>query len=71
LRAEANEDLERSVRSLAAELTDLKATLAEVRVVIANDKARKGEGLIDIPNPVSRASHELKHLLGHAVPGRA
>jgi hypothetical protein len=31
--AEVNDDLERAVRSLTVELADLKATLAEVRLV--------------------------------------
>jgi hypothetical protein len=33
--AEVNDDLERAVRSLTVELTDRKATLAEVRLAFA------------------------------------
>ena len=39
LRAEANSDLERATRSLTAELVDLKATLAELRLALASDRS--------------------------------
>jgi hypothetical protein len=38
--AEVNDDLERAVRSLTVELADLKATLAEVRLVFATDRTQ-------------------------------
>lgn len=47
-RAKANDDLKRATRSLNAELADLKATLAELRVVLATDQSRP----LDLPNPL-------------------
>jgi len=38
LRAEASNDLERATRSLTAEVADLKATLAELRLALAADR---------------------------------
>jgi hypothetical protein len=43
--AEANDDLERAVRSLTVELADLKATLAEVRLAFATDHTQA----LDLP----------------------
>src|SRR5262245_7300651 len=40
LRAEASDDLERATRSLTAELADLKATLAELRLALASDRTK-------------------------------
>jgi hypothetical protein len=48
-RAMAADDLELATRSLTAELIDLKATLAELRLVLATDKTRQ----LDLPNPLS------------------
>jgi len=52
LRAEASNDLERATRSLTAELADLKATLAELRLALASDRTKP----LDLPAlPSSRA----------------
>jgi hypothetical protein len=45
-----NDDLERAVRSLAVELADLKATLAEVRPAIATDRTQA----LELPNPLPK-----------------
>lgn len=47
------DDLELATRSLVVELADLKATLAELRVVLAPEKSR---GIIDLPNLLSRVN---------------
>lgn len=41
------EDLERAIRSVGAEVADLKATLAELRVALAGET-------LDLPNPLAR-----------------
>jgi hypothetical protein len=51
VRAEAADDLERSVRTLNGELADLKATLAELRLVIASEKA----AVVELPRLPLRA----------------
>ena len=48
--AEANDDLERSVRTLTVELADLKAMLAEVRLAFATDRTQA----LELPNPLSK-----------------
>jgi hypothetical protein len=53
MRAEQADELERATRSLNIELGELRATLAELRAVLATDKARKGDGIVDLPNPIS------------------
>src|SRR5262245_42204641 len=45
LRAEASNDLEHATRSLTAELADLKATLAELRLALASDRTKP----LDLP----------------------
>src|SRR5262245_64810350 len=50
LRAEASNDLERATRSLTAELADLKATLAELRLALASDRTKP----LDLPALPSR-----------------
>jgi hypothetical protein len=40
VRAMANDDLERAVRSLTVELAELKVTLAEVRLAFATDRTQ-------------------------------
>ena len=52
MRAEQADELERATRSLNIELGELRATLAEL-AVLATDKARKGDGIVDLPNPIS------------------
>ena len=46
MRAEQADELERATRSLNIELGELRATLAELRAVLATDKARKGDGIV-------------------------
>jgi len=48
IRAEATDDLERATRSLTAELADLKATLAELRLVLCGERA----SLVKLTNPL-------------------
>ena len=48
--AEVYDDLERAVRSLTVELTDLKATLAEVRLAFATDRTQA----LELPNPLPK-----------------
>jgi hypothetical protein len=50
IRATTNDDLERAVRTLTVELSDLKATLAEVRLAFATDRTQA----LDLPNPLSK-----------------
>jgi hypothetical protein len=45
LRAEASNDLERATRSLVVELADLRATLRELRLVLAGDRSTP----VDLP----------------------
>lgn len=52
MRATANDDLERAVRSLTVELADLKATLAEVRLAFATDRTQA----LDLPKLPLRSS---------------
>lgn len=40
---------ERAPRPLTAELADLKATLAELRMCLASER---GKGALDLPNPL-------------------
>ena len=49
IRAAYNDDLERALRTLNAELTDLKATLAEYRLGVATEKAAKAGLPLDLP----------------------
>jgi hypothetical protein len=48
--AEVDNDLERAVRLLTVELAELKATLAEVRLVFATDRTQA----LDLPNPLPK-----------------
>jgi hypothetical protein len=50
IQAQATDDLERATRLLTAELADLKATLAELRLTMASDKSVP----LDLP-PLRRA----------------
>jgi hypothetical protein len=49
----ANDDLERATRSLTIELQELRATLAELRAVVATERVGKAE-VIDLPSPLAR-----------------
>jgi L-rhamnose isomerase len=54
MQAQANDDLEKATRSLTVELLDLKATLAELRVVLATERRQKQSGtVIDLPRRVN------------------
>jgi hypothetical protein len=48
-RFEAADDLELATRKLTVEVGELRASLAELRVMLASDKARP----LDLPNPFS------------------
>jgi hypothetical protein len=50
MRAAANDDLEHAVRLLTVELADLKATLAEMRLVFATDRTQA----LELPNPLPK-----------------
>jgi hypothetical protein len=52
IRATTNDDLERAVRTLTVELSDLKATLAEVRLAFATDRTQA----LDLPPLPKRPS---------------
>lgn len=49
IRSAYNDDLERALRTLNAELADLKAALAEHRLAVAIAKAEKAGVVLDLP----------------------
>jgi hypothetical protein len=55
IRATTNDDLERAVRTLTVELSDLKATLAEVRLAFATDRTQA----LDLP-PLPKRPNALQ-----------